>query len=60
MVYYEGPVSIGFQVVKGFRDYTNGTYNGTAANTTEERCNSTADSVNHAVLVTGFGHESDG
>jgi len=43
-----GPVSIAFQVVDGFRDYTSGIY-------TSDTCkNSTAD-VNHAVLAVGFG-----
>lgn len=45
--------------MKGFRDYTNGTYNGTASNDPEERCNKTADYVNHAVVVTGFGKDEN-
>ena len=50
-VAFEGPVAIGYQAAEGFRDYTGGVYNGTGI------CNSTADSVNHAVVVVGFNHE---
>jgi len=49
-IFEHGPVSIAFQVVDGFRDYTTGVY-------TSDTCeNSTAD-VNHAVLAVGFGTE---
>jgi len=50
-IFYFGPVSITFEVVDGFRDYSSGVY---VSNTCK---NSTAD-VNHAVLAVGFGTDS--
>lgn len=47
-VFAHGPVSIAFQVVDGFRDYSEGVY-------TSDTCkNGTAD-VNHAVVAVGYG-----
>ena len=49
-IFGHGPVSIAFQVVDGFRDYSTGVY-------TSDVCkNGTAD-VNHAVLAVGYGNE---
>jgi cathepsin H len=50
-LFQKGPVSVCFQVVAGFRDYTTGVYNSTV-------CNKTADWVNHAVLAVGYGTDT--
>ena len=50
-LFQKGPVSVCFQVVGGFRDYTTGVYSSTV-------CNNTADSVNHAVLAVGYGTDT--
>lgn len=47
-LYEHGPVSIAFEVVGDFRDYSSGVY------TSTECKNSTSD-VNHAVLAVGYG-----
>jgi len=49
-VYNVGPVSITFEVVDGFKDYTSGVY-------TSDTCGNTTDDVNHAVLAVGYGTE---
>jgi cathepsin H len=49
-VFEIGPVSIAFQVVDGFRDYTSGVY-------TSDVCKNGTNDVNHAVLAVGFGVE---
>lgn len=49
-VFQHGPVSIAFQVVDGFRDYTSGVY-------TSAVCKNSPNDVNHAVVVVGFGVE---
>jgi len=46
-----GPVSIAFQVTGDFKDYAGGVYVG-------ETCQSGPETVNHAVLAVGFGHDS--
>jgi len=47
-LYGHGPVSIAFQVVDGFRDYTEGVY-------TSDVCKNAPENVNHAVLAVGYG-----
>ena len=47
-LYGHGPVSIAFQVVDGFRDYSEGVY-------TSDVCKNTPADVNHAVLAVGYG-----
>jgi cathepsin H len=49
-VFEHGPVSIAFQVVAGFKDYSSGVY-------TSDVCKNGSSDVNHAVLAVGFGHE---
>lgn len=49
-VFEHGPVSIAFQVVDGFRDYTSGVY-------TSDVCKNSPSDVNHAVLAVGYGTE---
>jgi len=49
-LFTNGPVSVAFQVIGGFRDYTTGVY----ANAT---CKNGPDDVNHAVLAVGYGTE---
>lgn len=46
-----GPVSIAFQVVDGFRDYSTGVY-------TSDTCKNGTMDVNHAVLAVGYGTEN--
>jgi cathepsin H len=50
-VYHHGPVSIAFQVVAGFKDYTSGVY-------TSDVCKNGAQDVNHAVVAVGYGTEN--
>lgn len=50
-IYNEGPVSVAFQVVAGFKQYESGVYNSTV-------CKNSPDDVNHAVLAVGFGHDN--
>ena len=50
-LYEEGPVSVSFQVITGFKNYAGGVY--TVAN-----CGKSTQDVNHAVLATGYGNES--
>lgn len=47
-VYHHGPVSVCFQVVDGFSDYTSGVYTSTT-------CKNGTGDVNHAVLAVGYG-----
>jgi cathepsin H len=47
-----GPVSIAFQVVDDFMDYTSGVYTSTT-------CGNQASDVNHAVLAVGYGHDEE-
>jgi len=47
-IYAHGPVSIAFEVVDGFHDYTSGIYTSTV-------CKDQPEDVNHAVLAVGFG-----
>jgi cathepsin H len=47
-IYHHGPVSIAFQVVNGFKDYTTGVY-------TSDVCKNSTNDVNHAVVAVGFG-----
>lgn len=49
-VYSQGPVSIAFEVVDGFRDYTSGVY-------TSDVCKNSPSDVNHAVVAVGYGTE---
>lgn len=49
-IFEHGPVSVAFQVVDGFKEYSSGVYHSTV-------CNNTVDDVNHAVLAVGFGHD---
>lgn len=49
-VFEHGPVSIAFEVVDGFRDYTSGVY-------TSDVCKNSPSDVNHAVLAVGYGEE---
>jgi len=51
-LYTKGPVSIAFEVVDGFKQYTSGVYTSTV-------CKNGAADVNHAVLAVGFGTEND-
>lgn len=52
-LYTKGPVSIAFQVVDGFRDYSTGVYTSTT-------CKNQPEDVNHAVLAVGFGTDEAG
>eukprot|EP00118_Oscarella_pearsei_P006144 m.27935 g.27935 ORF g.27935 m.27935 type:complete len:342 (+) comp30477_c0_seq1:26-1051(+) len=52
-VAFKGPVSIAFDVVAGFQSYKEGVYK-------SEKCSNGTQSVNHAVLVVGYGTTSDG
>jgi cathepsin H len=52
-VAFEGPVSIAFQVITGFKDYTGGVYS-------SPLCSNLPSMVNHAVLAVGYGVASDG
>jgi len=47
-----GPVSVAFDVVADFLTYDSGVYSSTV-------CSSTASSVNHAVLIIGYGTDSN-
>ena len=47
-----GPVSIAFQVIDGFKNYAGGVYAG-------ENCGTGPQDVNHAVLVVGYGHDTN-
>merc|ERR1712070_696409 len=49
-LYGQGPISVAFEVVDGFRDYKNGTYS-------SKVCKNTTQDVNHAVLAVGYGVE---
>ena len=48
-----GPVSIAFQVVPAFRNYTSGVFQ-------SDTCKQGPKDVNHAVLVVGYGEEEEG
>ena len=50
---YDKPVSVAFEVVDGFSDYTSGVYTSTT-------CGNTQADVNHAVLAVGYGTDDDG
>ena len=50
---YQQPVSVAFQVVDDFMDYTSGTYHST-------NCANGASDVNHAVLAVGYGTDESG
>ena len=50
-IFENGPVSIAFQVVDGFRDYASGVY-------TSDVCKNGSGDVNHAVLAVGYGTEN--
>lgn len=50
-LYTHGPVSIAFEVVDGFRDYTSGVYTSTV-------CKNSPSDVNHAVVAVGYGTEN--
>ena len=50
-VFEHGPVSIAFQVVGDFRDYSTGVYSST-------ECKNGSADVNHAVLAVGYGVEN--
>lgn len=52
-VWSKGPVSVAFEVVDGFSDYTSGTYTSTT-------CGNTSSDVNHAVLAVGYGTDENG
>lgn len=54
-VAFTGPVSIAFQVAGDFHHYTEGVYDGV-----KDKCNNTAEYVNHAVLAVGFNTDSNG
>jgi cathepsin H len=49
-LYTNGPVSVAFEVVDGFRDYKTGVY-------TSDVCKNSTQDVNHAVLAVGYGTE---
>jgi len=49
-LYEHGPVSVAFEVVGDFRDYTTGVYSSTV-------CKNSTNDVNHAVLAVGYGTE---
>lgn len=51
-VFNAGPVSVAFEVVDDFMDYTSGVY-------TSTDCGDQASDVNHAVLAVGYGHDED-
>lgn len=50
---FKGPVSIAFQVINGFKDYSGGVYS-------SPLCSNLPSQVNHAVLAVGFGVTSTG
>ena len=50
-LYNAGPMSIAFQVITGFKDYSTGVYS-------VNNCGKTTNDVNHAVLATGYGVEN--
>jgi len=50
-LYQAGPISVSFQVITGFKDYTSGVYS-------VKTCGTTTKDVNHAVLATGYGTEA--
>lgn len=50
-IYNAGPVSVAFQVIKGFQNYVSGVYS-------VNNCGTTTNDVNHAVLATGYGSEN--
>ena len=47
-LFQNGPVSVCFEVVAGFRDYSGGVYTSTV-------CKNGEQDVNHAVLAVGYG-----
>ena len=47
----EGPVSVSFQVISGFKNYVSGVYS-------VSNCGTTTQDVNHAVLAVGYGMDS--
>lgn len=49
-LFKQGPVSVAFQVIDGFKAYTSGVY-------TTDKCKNGPMDVNHAVLAVGFGTE---
>lgn len=50
---FEGPVSIAFQVISGFKDYAGGVYS-------SPLCSNLPSQVNHAVLAVGYGVAAGG
>ena len=50
-LYDNGPVSVSFQVITGFKNYLTGVYSVT-------NCGKTTQDVNHAVLATGYGDDN--
>ena len=52
-IYYNGPVSVCYEVVSGFKDYTDGVY-------TSDVCKNGQQDVNHAVLAVGWGTDENG
>lgn len=50
-LFQNGPVSVAFEVIPGFRDYLSGVYFNAS-------CNNTAADVNHAVVAVGYGNEN--
>ena len=50
-LFQNGPVSVAFEVIAGFKNYQSGTYFNSS-------CNNTANDVNHAVLAVGYGHNA--
>lgn len=52
-LFQHGPVSVAFQVIDGFRDYTSGVYHNVT-------CKNGPMDVNHAVLAVGFGTDAQG
>ncbi|CDW81400.1 cathepsin h [Stylonychia lemnae] len=50
-LFNNGPISIAFQVVDGFRDYSSGVY-------VSSTCKNGPSDVNHAVLAVGYGTEN--
>ena len=51
-VYMHGPVSVAFQVIKGFKEYHSGVYQ-------SDECGTLPTQVNHAVVAVGYGVEND-
>lgn len=51
-LFQNGPISVAFQVIQGFKDYKTGVYNTTS-------CKNGPEDVNHAVLAVGYGRENN-